>query len=542
MPRYHPLPCLLALLSLLGACSWMPLEPGASPSPGTTPWPSPVSSQAPASPLPAWRGFNLTEMFHRDSADFNQDFQEQDFVFMREQGFDFARLPLDYRIWTVNGDWYQVDEAALARLDQAVAWGRAYGVHVCLNLHRAPGYTVASPAEATSVWTDPATQAACVWHWRLLARRYRTVPPADLSFNLFNEPAGVAEADYLRVVQLLVNAIHQESPGRRIFIDGLDYGASVLDLSGLSDAWGERQGLLGLSVHCYQPFNLTHYQAGWIAGADTWAPPAWPYLQVPAFMYGSGKAEWQSPLTVRPAGTLAAFPAGTVVRLHVGTVSDRLALALWSAGPDGTASAGTRLWNHNFDCSPASPDSGIWESTTYQAAWNIWQNVWNHDYRVTLAEPAAALVLAAGEGDWLTLTCLGITLPGSATEAVLDLDATAWGQTRQPVSFDGQAFAGGDSRDRDWLRRQLAPFAAARARGVPVMVQEFGVHNRTPHGVALAWLADLLAVVDEAGLGRAQWNLRGSFGVLDSGRSDVDYTAWQGHRLDQAMLDLIRSR
>jgi endoglucanase len=42
-----------------------------------------------------------------------------------------------------------------------------------------------------------------------------------------------------------------------------------------------------------------------------------------------------------------------------------------------------------------------------------------------------------------------------------------------------------------------------------------------------------------ANIGYALWNLRGSFGILDSDRADVAYEDWRGHRLDRALLDLL---
>jgi len=35
------------------------------------------------------------------------------------------------------------------------------------------------------------------------------------------------------------------------------------------------------------------------------------------------------------------------------------------------------------------------------------------------------------------------------------------------------------------------------------------------------------------------WNLRGPFGVIDSGRSDAAYENYQGNRLDRKMLELL---
>src|SRR6266487_2564989 len=84
--------------------------------------------------LPRWRGFNLLEKFSKDWN--NGPFHEEDFRMIHGWGFDFVRLPMDYRTWIVNGDWRTFDEGVLKDIDQAVAWGRRYDIHVCINFHR----------------------------------------------------------------------------------------------------------------------------------------------------------------------------------------------------------------------------------------------------------------------------------------------------------------------------------------------------------------------------------------------------------------------
>ena len=42
------------------------------------------------------------------------------------------------------------------------------------------------------------------------------------------------------------------------------------------------------------------------------------------------------------------------------------------------------------------------------------------------------------------------------------------------------------------------------------------------------------------GLGWALWNLRGTFGIMDSGRSDIACEDFNGHKLDRKMLDLLK--
>jgi endoglucanase len=99
-----------------------------------------------------------------------------------------------------------------------------------------------------------------------------------------------------------------------------------------------------------------------------------------------------------------------------------------------------------------------------------------------------------------------------------------------------------DVWDKARLRRdQIRPWQDLQAKGVGVHVGEWGSHNRTPHDVALAWMTDQLDLWKSAGWGWSLWNLYGSFGVMDSGRKDVDYEKFRGHSLDRKMLELLRN-
>ena len=77
-------------------------------------------------------------------------------------------------------------------------------------------------------------------------------------------------------------------------------------------------------------------------------------------------------------------------------------------------------------------------------------------------------------------------------------------------------------------------------KGVPVHVGEWGCFNKTPHEVTLRWMRDLLSLWREAGWGYALWNLKGEFGLLNSGRADVAYEDYKGHKLDRKMVELLK--
>jgi endoglucanase len=98
----------------------------------------------------------------------------------------------------------------------------------------------------------------------------------------------------------------------------------------------------------------------------------------------------------------------------------------------------------------------------------------------------------------------------------------------------------GQTWNREKLRRELiVKWQPLVQQDVPIHVGEWGCFNRTPHAVTLAWMTDLLALWKEAGWGWAMWNLRGDFGIVDSGRADVPYEDFHGHKLDRKMLELM---
>ncbi|MFP4356130.1 MAG: glycoside hydrolase family 5 protein [Phycisphaerae bacterium] len=236
-----------------------------SQAPELPPVPAPGKAAAElAAKLPRWRGFNLLEKFMAHN---NRPFIERDFQWIRQWGFDFARLPMSYHCWTDPAKPYEYDQKNLKQIDQAVAWGRQYGVHVSLNLHRAPGYTVARPAEKLDLWTSAEAQKQFNAQWAMFARRYKGISPKQLSFDLVNEPAKVESAPYARVAAGAIAAIRKVDPDRLVISDGLNFGRiPCFELVGAQVAQSTRG---------YEPFMLTHYKAGWVNSKE-WPEPKWP--------------------------------------------------------------------------------------------------------------------------------------------------------------------------------------------------------------------------------------------------------------------------
>lgn len=462
-------------------------------------------------------------MLSKYSLEFNNGpFLEEDFRMISELGFNFVRLPMDYRVWIKNGDWNQINEAVLKEIDKAVEWGGKYHLHVCINFHRAPGYCINQPAESKNLWTDTSAQETCARFWALFAKRYKGIPNRRLSFGLFNEPLGVEDAVYVKVVKKMADAIRKEDPDRLIMTDGNNVGRAPVD------------GLMPLHVaqvgRCFEPFGITHYHAAWVSESSTWPLPQWPSALVTAYVYGPLKPNLQAPWVVE--GT---FDKQSDLRLHVGVVSQTSRLEILADGK--------KVFDKKFT---PGPGKGEWKESVFRKEWNIYQNPYDHDYMAPLPAHTRRIELVLTEGDWINFSELEIKPWDGSKSILIQPTNQDWGQ--KPVTLylgpEGLPDSGNNTQvtDRSWLRKNdVVPWLRLQSQGSGFMVGEWGVYNQTPHDVTLRWMKDCLENWKETGWGWALWNFRGEFGPLDSGRKDVKYGIWEGHQLDREMLDLLQA-
>ena len=473
---------------------------------------------ASAEKLPRWRGFNLLEKFIEGRN--SKPYLEDDFRLISKLGFNFVRLPMDYHGWIKDGNWETFNENTLKDIDQAVEWGNKYHIHVSLNFHRAPGYCVNPPAEKTSLWTDPEAQRVCCLHWATFAKRYKGIPNARLSFNLLNEPGNIKRDLFVAAIHKLVEAIRKEDPDRLIISDGLQWSrVPVLELADLHIAQAARG---------YTPMEISHYGANWVP-SEKYPNPAWPMpMRIPGTLAGSGKPESNHAIVVD-----GPFAATTELRLHVETVSVAAEIVVEADGK--------QIYQKSFK---PGPGEGEWKKVVFSEQWKVYQNIYDKDYTATIPAGTKQAQIRMTGGDWIYLSEIGFKLAGAARENSLStepgLDKKAKAFRYAPADKDGP-FVGVPMRDKQWLAGEnVKPWQVAQAKGIGVMVGEWGAFNKTPHEVFLRWAEDNLALWKEADMGWAMWNFRGAFGVLDSGRSDVQYEDFEGHKLDRKMLELLK--
>lgn len=218
-------------------------------------------------------GFNFQWMYSRpQDGPLPPDTRALDF--MVENGFNFVRIPLSYWYWTTDFDYFNPDERILEHIDGYLSACHSRGLHVSLNLHRAPGYCInGNSLERHNLWQDQVAQDGFVFLWSHFAERYQHLSSDLLSFDLLNEPPAIGHYGMTRdlhatLIRRTVAEIRKISPEREIVINGLDGGnlamPELADLKVIQSGRG------------YQPMAVSHFEASWFQGSSGLPPPIYP--------------------------------------------------------------------------------------------------------------------------------------------------------------------------------------------------------------------------------------------------------------------------
>lgn len=227
--------------------------------------------------LPRWRGFNLTDFNTANPQPNRRYTTEEQLKWMSDWGFDFVRLPISYPYYLkfdrgkkiAPAEVYNIDEAAVEKIDKLVQLAHKYKLHVSLNLHRAPGYCInAGFNEPYNLWKDQEAQNAFYFHWNHWAKFYKNVSSKKISFDLLNEPcmkedmndqlsrnSPIPGALYREVARSAAEAIRKENKDHLVIADGNNVGNDpVHELADLD---------IAQSCRGYFPHAISHYKAPW---------------------------------------------------------------------------------------------------------------------------------------------------------------------------------------------------------------------------------------------------------------------------------------
>ena len=242
-------------------------------------------------PMPRWKGFNLLDFFSPDPAKGRPATTEEHLQWMADWGFDFVRLPMAYPSYVrfdrskpiTIPDVRNIDSQATDRIEQLVYLAHKHGLHVSLNLHRAPGFCVnAGFEEPYNLWQDAQAMDDFGYHWSFWGKRFAQTSAKKISFDLLNEPCvredmndqhskrGPIPGDLYRKMALIASqAIRAHNPDHFVIADGNNVGSNVIpEITDLN---------IAQSCRGYNPGIISHYKAPWaFKETDNLPTPKWP--------------------------------------------------------------------------------------------------------------------------------------------------------------------------------------------------------------------------------------------------------------------------
>jgi endoglucanase len=124
------------------------------------------------------------------SAEFWRKYRENyvtraDIALLHRAGFNAVRIPMHYALFESD------DAEGFRLLDRVVAWCRAEGLYVVLDMHAAPGGQTGANIDDSAgypwLFGSPQEQQHLATIWRRIAKRYGK-EPAVLGYDLLNEP------------------------------------------------------------------------------------------------------------------------------------------------------------------------------------------------------------------------------------------------------------------------------------------------------------------------------------------------------------------
>jgi endoglucanase len=241
--------------------------------------------------LPRWKGFNLLDYFSPRAGGSRSMTTDEDLKWMADWGFDFVRLPMAYPRYVhydpskdiTPDDIMKFNEKEIDNIQSLVERANKYGLHMSINLHRAPGFCVnAGFNEPYNLWQDKAAQDAFYEHWSMWAKRFKTFSPKQISFDLVNEPCTREDMNdqhsrrgsipgqlYREVAKKSMETIKSHNPNHMVIADGNNVGSDVIpEIFDLD---------IGQSCRGYYPHYISHYRASWVFKNPDDAPPVvWP--------------------------------------------------------------------------------------------------------------------------------------------------------------------------------------------------------------------------------------------------------------------------
>jgi endoglucanase len=424
------------------------------------------------------------------------DHAEVDFGRLAAMGANSTRFLLNYVTFESDAAPGVYKDAGWAWIDQNVAWARAHGIHLLLNMHVPPG-GFQSNGQGGALWTDAANQDRLTALWTAIARRYAS-EPTIAAFGLLNEPEPTtSRAQWQALASRITTAIRSVDGNHIVIVERPIAVAGDFTSDANMNFFTVADPNVVYEFHFYEPTDYTFQLQPWDNRPDGGSYPdptkiagvTEQWLNLATFdapTAPAGTSDWTyyegTRITATGAGIAVGKPTLVGAAVGAGTIAfDDLTIDEYD--PAGT---------------PTGTVEHILPSTT--SGWYFWSSDGSGTSGTTASCKTSATCLTitgtASDASWggtgfyfapragyqysISGWMKGTNLPaGAAARLRLDLVGSS-----TPVT----------ARDKAGLAATMAPYLAwGRAQGVPLFMGEFGVYKACFAGGkgGLDWVGDV---------------------------------------------------
>lgn len=192
------------------------------------------------------RGMNMDLYYGRVENDPEAPFlyaSEEDIEYLAELGCNSLRLCLHWKLFETGRGFDLVDTY--------LSWCQPRGIYLILDMHRVPPE---NGSGSSGIWNSSEAQDALCDMWASIAARYAN-NPGIAGYDIFNEPSPDTPDLWWNLAQRVADTIRVEDENHILFIE--TPGGRCSDLRLIDDT------NTAYSIHCYDPFTISHAGAEW---------------------------------------------------------------------------------------------------------------------------------------------------------------------------------------------------------------------------------------------------------------------------------------
>jgi endoglucanase len=184
-----------------------------------------------------------------------------DYQRVKNMGMNAIRFYLNYKTFENDDAPYTYKESGWRWLDENIAWARANGVYLILNMH-VPQGGFQSLGTGDALWNNMEHQNRLAALWKAIAARYAREQQI-IGFGPLNEPVPTQDiSQWEQLAQRLADEIRSVDKNHILFIERAIYVKSKPETADYNFPRVNVSNAV-LEFHFYDPFSYTHQLFSW---------------------------------------------------------------------------------------------------------------------------------------------------------------------------------------------------------------------------------------------------------------------------------------